>query len=129
VSLGEDQQGGCGVELEERQRLFAASSVDALERRHQRCVGNLDSIDDDALVVAKQMRRSERADAIAGLAQDARGERYARTLAVSAGDRDDRARGALPRQAIERALQAIEPEIDRVRMQGFLPGKPVGETA
>src|SRR6185436_8558403 len=104
-------------------------SIDALERRHQRLVGNLGAIDDDSLVVAKQMRRSKSADAVARRAEDVRRKRDARALAVSTGDRDDGACGPAPPQAVERALQAIEPEVDRVRMQGFLPREPINEPA
>ena len=69
LSVREYQQRGQRVELEERERLCTARRVDALERRHQRRVGDFDAVDGNALVVAKQMRRGERTDAIAGSAR------------------------------------------------------------
>ena len=92
------------------------------------CVGDLDAVDGDTLVVAKQVRRGECADAIAGLAEDARGESNAGALAVSAGNGDDGTCGTPPIQAVEGALQANEAEIDGVRMQRFLPCEPIGES-
>src|SRR6185369_16039166 len=115
TGVGEYQQRCGGVEFEERQSVVAASSIDALEGSHQRLVGHLVAIDHDALVVAQQMGRSESANAVAGLTKDARSQRDTRPFAVSASDRDDRAGRTLPSQTVERALQAIEPEIDRVR--------------
>ena len=124
----ENQQRGERVELEERQRVVAARRVDALERGDQRASETSRPSIDDALVVAKQMRRSERADAIAGLAQNALQQRDAGALAVRAADGDDRACGRRQSEPLERALQAVEAEIDRVRMQRLLPREPVGKT-
>ena len=45
LSVREHQQRGRGVELEERQRVLAASRVDALERRDQRLIGDFDAVD------------------------------------------------------------------------------------
>ena len=108
----------------------AARRVDALERRDQRLVGNFDAADGDALVIAKQMRRGERADAIAGLARGcAPSARRMEPLPLVPATVIDRAGRTPPVQPIERALQAVQPEIDGVGMQRLLPREPIGETA
>ena len=130
LAVSKTSKRGQRVELEESERVVAARRVDALERGDQRRRRRLSTpSSSDALVVAKQMRRCERADAIAGLCENARVSATLEPLPLVPPTVMTGTRRTLPVQALERALQALEPQVDRVRMQRLLPREPVSETA
>jgi len=82
--------------------------------------------DADALVEAQQMRRRVLPDAVPGVAIDRIEHRARRSLAVRSADGDDRA-ADVDRHHRRDACDAVEPHLDRFRVQRLEIREPAGE--
>ena len=98
-----------------------------LEDFHELGIGRIDAVDADALVEPPQMRRRERADVVAGVPVDALEHRDARALAVRAGDGDDLVRRSAQLELVEHGDEAVETQIDPLRMHRLEPSEPTIE--
>src|SRR6185503_629799 len=85
------------------------------------------AVEADPLVEAPQVRRRERADVVTRVPIDAFEHRDARALAVRTGDRDDFVRRLAQAERVEHRDEAVEPQVDALRMDGFEPGEPTIE--
>jgi hypothetical protein len=113
--------------LEIRERHAAPRRLHGLEAGHQLGVGQRPAVHRHALVVAQQVRRGVAADAMARGGEDLRQQVRGRALAIGAGDgHRGHARGRQAQPGGHRA-HPLEAELDRARMQGFLPAQPVFE--
>src|SRR5262249_38128791 len=126
-----------------RERRVAARFLDRLEARDQRSVARLFSVEMDALVIAKEMRRGVEADFVAGFEEDALEDGAGGAFAVGSADGDNNGRlGPCPRlgdcrgrlrrgdiHARKHVANAIEPERDRRGMLRGDVGEPVVERA
>src|SRR5690606_20751207 len=108
------------------QRGVPARRLDRLELRDDRVVAGFASGDADALVEAHQMRRRVQPDPVAGGEQDRLEHRAARALAVRSADGEHDARHGQAHALRDRA-HAVEPEVDRLRMQRLDAREPLGE--
>ena len=125
LRVGEQHQRGERAVFEVGQRDVAARGLNPFERIDERRVARFFALDAHALVVAQEMRRGIRADALAVRAQHCFEKRNRRALAVGAADRDDgRPRCAEP---LPDRANAIQAKLDRARMDALLVVEPVGE--
>ncbi len=115
------------VVLEEGQRELAARGIDALEGRDQRFVTGLGTVDADAFVVAREMRRRETPDALARRAQDAVEKRDGGTLAVGAAHGDDTMRRRQQIEPLRHFAHARQSQVYGTGMGFLLPREPGGQ--
>ena len=129
AGTGKQVQRGQRAEFEVGQRQLAAGRLDPFERRDQGRVLRQGAVDADALVVDKQMRRSEGAHAATrsrkhGLQQ---GDGGALAIGASHGDHARRRTGRA--HPLPHLAHPIEPQLDAVHVDAFLVAQPLGEGA
>ena len=123
----EDEQGGERVEFEKGQCVRPKRVRDTLERHRQRGHRRPLATDADALRVVDEMRGGECPGAIAAGAQHRVGKRDTGSLAVRPSYGDHRAARRNPAAALCDAPHALEPRLDRLRVQRKLPVEPCAE--
>src|SRR5690606_9411113 len=113
--------------LEVRERHVPQLRVDRLEELDELRIGRLHAVETDALVEANEVRRSERTDAVAGVAVDALEDRDARALAVRPADRDHLVRRRHEVEPLEDRADPAEAHVDLFRVERLEPREPLRE--